>query len=67
VGRKLKKRDYRAIWVQRINAGARLNGLSYSQFIGKLHKAGIELNRKSLAYLATNHPDAFKAVVDKVK
>jgi large subunit ribosomal protein L20 len=67
VGRKLKKRDYRALWIQRINAGARQYGLSYSQFMGKIHKAGIELNRKTLADLAMNHPQAFEAVVEKIK
>ena len=65
--RRNKKRTFRALWIQRINAGARLHGLSYSQFIGKLKAAGVELNRKALADLAMNHPDAFKAVVDKVK
>ncbi|EAY24959.1 50S ribosomal protein L20 [Microscilla marina] len=65
--RKVKKRNFRALWIQRINAGARIHGLSYSQFIGKLHAADIELNRKVLADLAMNHPEAFKAVVDKVK
>jgi large subunit ribosomal protein L20 len=65
--RKQKKRDFRALWIQRINAGVRQHGLSYSQFMGKLHKSGIELNRKVLADLAMNHADAFKAVVDSVK
>ena len=65
--RKAKKRDFRALWIQRINAGARLHGLSYSQFIGKLKAANVELNRKVLADLAMNHPDAFKALVEKVK
>lgn len=67
VGRKLKKRDFRSIWIQRINAGARQHGLSYSQFMGKIHKAGITLNRKVLADLAMNHPEAFKSIVEKVK
>ncbi len=67
VGRKLKKRDFRSLWIARINAGARQHGLSYSDFMGKVHKNGIELNRKVLADLAMNHPEAFKAVVDKVK
>lgn len=67
VGRKLKKRDFRSLWIQRINAGARQHGMSYSVFIGKLKKANIELNRKALADLAMNHPDAFKAIVEKVK
>jgi large subunit ribosomal protein L20 len=65
--RKAKKREFRKLWIQRINAGARQHGLSYSQFMGKLGKSGIELNRKVLADLAMNHPEAFKAVVDKVK
>ena len=67
VGRKQKKRNFRALWITRINAGARANGLSYSQLMGALSKANIELNRKALADLALNHPEAFKAVVDKVK
>jgi large subunit ribosomal protein L20 len=66
-GRKQKKRNFRSLWIQRINAGAREHGMSYSQFIGAVHKSGIELNRKVLADLAMNHPDAFKAVVDAVK
>ena len=66
-GRKQKKRNYRSLWITRINAGARLHGLSYSQFMGAVHKSGIELNRKVLADLAMNHPEAFKAVVDTVK
>jgi len=65
--RKAKKREFRKLWIQRINAGARQHGLSYSQFMGQLSKSGIELNRKVLADLAMNHPEAFKAVVDKVK
>jgi large subunit ribosomal protein L20 len=65
--RKNKKRNFRALWIQRINAAARLEGLSYSQFMGALHKAGIEINRKTLADLAVNNPDAFKAIVGKVK
>lgn len=67
VGRKLKKRQFRALWIQRINAAARLEGLSYSQLMGAIHKAGIEINRKTLANLAMNSPEAFKAIVDKVK
>jgi large subunit ribosomal protein L20 len=67
VGRKLKKRDYRGIWITRINAAVRQHGLSYSNFIAKLSGANIDLNRKVLADLALNNPDAFKAVVDKVK
>jgi large subunit ribosomal protein L20 len=65
--RKNKKRNFRALWIQRINAAARLEGMSYSQLMGAIHKAGIEINRKVLADLAMNQPDAFKAVVDKVK
>jgi len=65
--RKAKKREFRALWIQRINAGARLHGLSYSQFMGGLKKANVEINRKVLADLAMNHPDAFKAVVDLAK
>ncbi|HRP53477.1 MAG TPA: 50S ribosomal protein L20 [Fluviicola sp.] len=66
-GRKQKKRNFRALWIQRINAGARLHGMSYSQFMGAIHKSGIELNRKVLADLAMNNPEAFKAVVDSLK
>ena len=65
--RKNKKRTFRALWIQRINAAARIEGLSYSQLMGALHKAGIEINRKVLADLAVNNPEAFKAIVDKVK
>ena len=65
--RKNKKREFRALWIQRINAGAREHGLSYSQLMGGLKKVGIDLNRKVLADLALNHPAAFKSVVDKVK
>ena len=65
--RRNKKRTFRALWIQRINAAARLEGMSYSQLMGALHKAGIEINRKVLADLAINHPEAFKAIVDKVK
>ena len=67
VGRKLRKRQFRSLWIQRINAGARQHGMSYSVFMGKLSKSGIELNRKVLADLAMNHPEAFKAVVDQIK
>ena len=66
-GRKQKKRSFRSLWIQRINAGVRPHGLSYSQFMGLVHAKGIQLNRKVLADLATNHPEAFKAVVDAVK
>jgi len=65
--RKQKKREFRGVWIQRINAGVRLHGMSYSEFIGKLKKAGIDLNRKVLADLAMNHPSAFEAVINKVK
>jgi large subunit ribosomal protein L20 len=65
--RKAKKRDFRTLWIARINAGARLHGLSYSEFMGKIKKAGIDLNRKVLADLAMNHPSAFEAVVKKLK
>ncbi len=65
--RKTKKRNFRSLWIQRINAGARQHDMSYSQFMGALKKNDIELNRKVLADLAMNHPEAFKAVVDKVK
>ncbi len=65
--RKVKKRSFRALWIQRINAGAREHGLSYSQLMGKLHEKGIDLNRKVLADLAMNHPDAFKSVVESAK
>ncbi|MBX2966465.1 MAG: 50S ribosomal protein L20 [Cyclobacteriaceae bacterium] len=65
--RKQKKREYRAIWITRINAGVRTHGMSYSQFMGKLKTAGIDLNRKVLADLAMNHREAFDAVVNKVK
>ncbi|KOH45138.1 50S ribosomal protein L20 [Sunxiuqinia dokdonensis] len=65
--RKTKKRNFRALWIQRINAAARQEGLSYSQLIGLLKKNNIEINRKVLADLALNQPEAFKAVVGKVK
>ncbi len=65
--RKQKKRQFRGLWIQRINAGAREHGMSYSEFMGKVNAKGIELNRKVLADLAMNHPEAFKAVVDAVK
>ena len=65
--RRNKKRNFRALWIQRINAAARLEGMSYSQLMGALHKAGIEINRKVLADLAVNNPAAFKAIVAKVK
>ena len=65
--RKTKKRNFRSLWIARINAGARLHGLSYSQFMGKIKSNKIKLNRKVLADLATNNPDAFKAIIDKLK
>ena len=65
--RRNKKRDFRALWIQRINAAARLYDMSYSQLMGALHKSGIEINRKVLADLAANNPEAFKAIVEKVK
>ena len=65
--RRNKKRNFRALWIQRINAAARLEGLSYSQLMGGFHKAGIEINRKVLADLAVNNPQAFKAIVAKAK
>ena len=65
--RKQKKRNFRALWIMRINAGARLHGMSYSQFMGKLKANNIELNRKVLADLAMNHSEAFAAIVNKVK
>ena len=65
--RRQKKRNFRSLWIQRINAGARQNGMSYSQLMGALKKNEIELNRKVLADLALNHPEAFTAIVNKVK
>ncbi|MCY1514800.1 50S ribosomal protein L20 [compost metagenome] len=65
--RKVKKREFRALWIQRINAGAREHGISYSQLIGKLAAKNIGLNRKVLADLAMNNKDAFKAIIDAVK
>ncbi|MEO0896976.1 MAG: 50S ribosomal protein L20 [Bacteroidota bacterium] len=65
--RKQRKRQFRRLWIQRINAGARQHGMSYSVFMGKIHANDVELNRKVLADLAMNHPEAFKAVVDAVK
>lgn len=65
--RKNKKRSFRGLWIQRINAGVRQYDMSYSVFMGKLHKAGIELNRKVLADLAMNNPEAFEAIVKAVK
>jgi large subunit ribosomal protein L20 len=65
--RKAKKREYRSLWIQRINAAVRLYGMSYSQFMGLVNKSEINLNRKVLADLAMNHPEAFKAVLDQIK
>lgn len=65
--RKAKKRNFRSLWIQRINAAARQEGLSYSKFMGALNAKGIKINRKVLADLAMNHPEAFKAIVEKVK
>ncbi len=65
--RRNKKRTFRRLWITRINAATRLEGLSYSKFMGQVHKENVELNRKVLADLAMNHPDAFKAVVNAVK
>ncbi|MDE6587495.1 MAG: 50S ribosomal protein L20 [Paramuribaculum sp.] len=65
--RRDKKANFRALWIQRINAAARLEDLSYSKLMGLIHKSGLELNRKVLADLALNDPAAFKAIVDKVK
>ena len=65
--RKNKKRNFRGLWIQRINAATRLQGMSYSAFMGKLHAKGIEINRKVLADLALNNPTAFEAIVNSVK
>jgi large subunit ribosomal protein L20 len=65
--RKNKKRNFRSLWIMRINAAARQNGMSYSTFMGALNKSGVELNRKVLADLAMNHPEAFAEVVKSVK
>ena len=65
--RRVKKRNFRSLWITRINAGAREHGMSYSSFMGRIHANDVELNRKVLADLAMNHPEAFKAIVDKVK
>ncbi len=67
VGRKLKKREYRALWIARINAGVREEGMTYSQFIHKLNEKGITLDRKVLADLAMNEPETFKSLVASVK
>ena len=65
--RKNKKREFRALWIQRINAAVRMNGMTYSEFMGKINKNGIALNRKVLADLAMNHPEAFVKVIESVK
>jgi large subunit ribosomal protein L20 len=65
--RKKKKGEFRALWIQRINAGARLYGMTYSELMGKINAQGIALNRKVLADLAMNHPEAFKSVIDSLK
>lgn len=65
--RRTKKRNFRSLWIQRINAGVRQYGMSYSEFIGLLNAKGIEIDRKVLADLAMNNPEAFKAIVDEVK
>ncbi|MFN7311902.1 MAG: 50S ribosomal protein L20 [Bacteroidota bacterium] len=65
--RKTKKRNFRSLWITRINAGVRQEGLSYSQFMGMATKKNLGLNRKVLADLAMNHPETFKAIVDSVK
>lgn len=65
--RRTKKRNFRGLWIIRINAAVREYGMSYSEFMGKLHKKNIELNRKALADLAENNPNAFKAIVDAIK
>lgn len=65
--RRAKKRSFRSLWITRINAGARQHGMSYSQLMGKLKANNIELNRKVLADLAMNHPEAFEAIIKKIK
>lgn len=65
--RRVKKRTFRGLWIQRINAGARMNGVSYSQFMHGLSKAGIELDRKVLSDIAVHEPEAFKALVDQAQ
>ena len=67
IGRKLKKRDFRRLWIARINAAARLNGLSYSTFMNGLKKAGIEINRKMLSEIAIHDPKSFTALTEKAK
>ena len=67
IGRKEKKRNFRALWIQRINAACRIHGLTYSRFISGLARAGIELDRKVLSDIAVHEPEAFKALVEQVK
>ena len=67
VGRKLKKREYRSLWIARINAAVREEGMTYSQFINKLSVKGIDLNRKVLADLAMNNPESFKSLINQIK
>ena len=67
VGRKLKKRSYRGLWIARINAAVREEGMTYSVFVNKLQQKGIELDRKVLADLAMNNPETFKGLVQSVK
>lgn len=67
VGRKLKKREYRQLWIARINAAVRAEGLTYSEFINKLQKKGVDLDRKVLADLAMNNPETFKNLINSVK
>jgi large subunit ribosomal protein L20 len=66
-GRKLKKRDFRSLWIQRLNAAARVHGLSYSRLIAGLKRVGLEIDRKALADLAVNEPAAFGAIVEQIK
>lgn len=65
--RKKKKSEFRALWIQRINAAVRPYGMTYSEFIGKVNKQGVAINRKALADLAMNHPEAFKSIVDSLQ
>lgn len=65
--RRTKKRNFRSLWIQRINAAAREHGMSYSEFMGKIHSKNIDISRKTLADLAMNNPEAFKAIVDAIK
>lgn len=67
VGRKLKKREYRTLWIARINAAVRAEGLTYSEFIHKLNQKGVGLDRKILADLAMNEPESFKKLIESVK